>query len=183
MSIIKEKYNSQIKDELFKEFEYKSSMEIPKIDKVVVNMGIGSIASNSKVVDEAIAEVRDITGQQPIIARAKKSIAGFKLREGQPIGVKVTLRGDNMYNFLDKLTMISLPRVRDFHGISPKSFDGRGNYTLGVTEQLIFPEIDFDKVNKIKGMDITIVTTAKTNAESLSLLTKIGMPFIKGEAN
>ena len=154
-------------------------MQIPTIDKIVINMGIGDAVSNSKVLDEAVAELALITGQKPVITRAKKSIAGFRLREGMPIGCKVTLRGERMYDFLDKLVSISLPRVRDFRGVSKKSFDGRGNYTLGVKEQLIFPEIDFDKVNKVRGMDIVVVTTANTDEEARELLTQLGMPFQK----
>ncbi len=179
MSVIQDKYNNEIKDELMKEFNYASVMQVPKLDKIVINMGLGEAASNSKLINEAMEELKLISGQQPIATIAKKSIAGFKLREEQPIGVKVTLRGANMYNFLDKLISITLPRVRDFRGINNKAFDGRGNYTLGVKEQIIFPEIDFDKVNKIKGMDITFVTTAETNEEALKLLTLIGMPFAK----
>ena len=154
-------------------------MQIPTIDKIVINMGIGDAVSNSKVLDEAVAELALITGQKPVITRAKKSIAGFRLREGMPIGCKVTLRGERMYDFLDKLVSVSLPRVRDFRGVSKKSFDGRGNYTLGVKEQLIFPEIDFDKVNKVRGMDIVVVTTANTDEEARELLTQLGMPFQK----
>lgn len=179
MSVIKAKYQETIKNELMTELKYKSIMEVPRIDKIVINMGLGQATDNSKIIDEAAQELKMISGQKPLITKAKKSIAGFKLREGQAIGVKVTLRNENMYNFLDKLIMIALPRVRDFRGVSKKSFDGRGNYTLGITEQLIFPEIDFDKVKKIKGMDITIVTTAKTNQEAELLLEKIGMPFHK----
>lgn len=179
MSVLKEKYNQSIKNELMTELEYKSIMQVPKIDKIVINMGLGSATENSKIIEEAVEEMKLISGQQPLVTKAKKSIAGFKLREGQAIGVKVTLRNDNMYNFLDKLLMIALPRVRDFRGVSKNSFDGRGNYTLGLTEQLVFPEIDFDKVNKIKGMDITIVTTAETNDEAYKLLEKFGMPFKK----
>ncbi len=179
MSIIKKMYDETIKNELMSENEYSSIMEVPKLDKIVINMGLGQATDNSKIIDEAVEEMKLISGQQPIVTKAKKSIAGFKLREDQPIGVKVTLRGKNMYNFLDKLVMVALPRVRDFQGINAKAFDGRGNYTLGVTEQLIFPEIDYDKVNKINGMDITLVTTAKSNEEALALLTKMGMPFKK----
>ena len=179
MSFILEKYNNEVKDQLMKEFEYKSIMQVPKIEKVVINMGLGEAAGNSKIIDSALEELKLISGQKPVVTRAKNSIAGFKLREGQPIGCKVTLRGKNMYNFLDKLVAVALPRVRDFQGISPKSFDGNGNYTLGVTEQVIFPEIDYDKINKILGMDITIVTTAKTNEEGYKLLELIGMPFAK----
>ena len=179
MSFILEKYNNEVKDQLMKEFEYKSIMQVPKIEKVVINMGLGEAAGNSKIIDSALEELKLISGQKPIVTKAKNSIAGFKLREGQPIGCKVTLRGKNMYNFLDKLVAVALPRVRDFQGISPKSFDGNGNYTLGITEQVIFPEIDYDKINKILGMDITIVTTAKTNEEGYKLLELIGMPFAK----
>lgn len=177
--MLKEKYNSDIKAELMKEFKYDSIMQVPKIDKIVVNMGLGAAVENSKIIDEAVEELKVITGQKPVVTKAKKSIAGFKLREDQAIGAKVTLRNENMYNFLEKLITIALPRVRDFQGVSRKSFDGRGNYTLGLTEQLVFPEIDFDKVKKIKGMDITIVTTANTNEEALVLLEKIGVPFPK----
>ncbi|MFV0246486.1 MAG: 50S ribosomal protein L5 [Mycoplasmatales bacterium] len=176
--MLKEYYNETVKKELLDEFKYSSSMEIPKIDKIVINMGLGSLAvENSKIIDDAIEELTVISGQKPQITTAKKSIAGFKVREEMPLGVKVTLRGSNMYNFLEKLISISLPRVRDFQGVNPKAFDGRGNYTIGITEQLIFPEIDFDKVKKVKGMDITIVTTAQNNEEAKSLLEKMGIPF------
>ena len=154
-------------------------MAIPKLEKIVVNMGVGDATSNSKLLDAAVADLKAITGQQPIVTKAKKAVANFKVRQGQGIGCKVTLRGDNMYNFLDKLISITLPRVRDFRGISPKSFDGRGNYTLGLTEQLIFSEIDYDKVVKVRGMDIVFVTTAHTNEEALDLLKGFGMPFRK----
>lgn len=179
MNRLHEKYNNVVKEELQKQFNYTSSMEIPKIEKIVVNMGLGDAVSNSKVLDDAIEELKLITGQKPIATKAKKSIANFKLREGMPIGAKVTLRGERMYEFLDKLVSIALPRVRDFHGISSKSFDGRGNYTCGVKEQLIFPEINFDKVKKVRGMDIVIVTTAKSDEEGRTLLTLMGMPFNK----
>ncbi len=179
MSVIKQEYDKTIKNELMSQFNYSSIMQVPKLDKIVINMGLGAATDNSKIIDEAVEELKLISGQQPVVTKAKKSIAGFKLREEQPIGVKVTLRGANMYNFLDKLIKVALPRVRDFQGLSNKSFDGRGNYTLGITEQLIFPEIDYDKVNKIKGMDITMVTTANTNEEALVLLEKIGVPFKK----
>lgn len=162
-----------------KKFEYKSVMEVPCIDKVVINMGVGDAIANSKALDDAVAELAAITGQAPVITRAKKSIANFKVREGMPIGCKVTLRREKMYDFLDKLMNISLPRVRDFRGVSDTSFDGRGNYTLGIKEQIIFPEIDYDKVNKVRGMDIVIVTTAKTNEEARALLAEMGMPFKK----
>ncbi|MDN6103271.1 MAG: 50S ribosomal protein L5, partial [Lacticaseibacillus paracasei] len=158
---------------------YKSTMQAPKIEKIVLNMGVGDATQNAKLLDEAVDELTLISGQHPLITKAKKSIAGFRLREGMPIGAKVTLRGERMYDFLDKLINVSLPRVRDFHGISPKSFDGRGNYTLGVKEQLIFPEIDYDKVNRVRGLDVVIVTTANTDEEALELLTQVGMPFAK----
>jgi large subunit ribosomal protein L5 len=154
-------------------------MQVPKIEKVVINMGVGEATANSKVLDTAVAELQLIAGQKPVITRAKKSIAGFKLRENMPIGAKVTLRGERMYYFLDKLFNITLPRVRDFRGVSTKAFDGRGNYTLGLKEQVIFPEIEYDKVDKVRGMDIVIVTTAKTDEESRELLTQLGMPFTK----
>ena len=179
MNRLRQKYENEVKNQMVEKFGYKSVMQIPAIDKIVINMGIGDAVSNSKVLDEAVAELALITGQKPVITRAKKSIAGFRLREGMPIGCKVTLRGERMYDFLDKLVSISLPRVRDFRGVSKKSFDGRGNYTLGVKEQLIFPEIDFDKVNKVRGMDIVVVTTANTDEEARELLTQLGMPFQK----
>ena len=179
MNRLRQKYENEVKKQMVEKFGYKSVMQIPTIDKIVINMGIGDAVSNSKVLDEAVAELALITGQKPVITRAKKSIAGFRLREGMPIGCKVTLRGERMYDFLDKLVSISLPRVRDFRGVSKKSFDGRGNYTLGVKEQLIFPEIDFDKVNKVRGMDIVVVTTANTDEEARELLTQLGMPFQK----
>jgi large subunit ribosomal protein L5 len=164
---------------MMKKFEYKSVMQVPKVEKIVINMGVGEAVQNSKVLDNAVEDLTSISGQKPVITRAKKSIAGFKLREGMPIGVKVTLRGARMYDFLDKLINISLPRVRDFRGISPKSFDGRGNYTLGVKEQLIFPEISYDKIDKVRGMDVVIVTTANTDEEAFALLSEMGMPFRK----
>ena len=179
MNRLRQKYENEVKNQMVEKFGYKSVMQIPTIDKIVINMGIGDAVSNSKVLDEAVAELALITGQKPVITRAKKSIAGFRLREGMPIGCKVTLRGERMYDFLDKLVSISLPRVRDFRGVSKKSFDGRGNYTLGDKEQLIFPEIDFDKVNKVRGMDIVVVTTANTDEEARELLTQLGMPFQK----
>jgi large subunit ribosomal protein L5 len=157
-------------------------MQCPKIEKVVINLGVGDAITNPKALEEAVAELTQIAGQKPVITKAKKSIANFKLREGMQIGTKVTLRGDRMYDFLDKLFNISLPRVRDFHGVSATAFDGRGNYTLGVKEQLIFPEINFDKVNKVRGMDIVIVTSANTNKEAYALLSQMGMPFAKKEA-
>ncbi|MCG1010407.1 50S ribosomal protein L5 [Salinicoccus sp. ID82-1] len=179
MARLKEKYNEQIKNELVGKFNYSSVMEVPKIEKIVVNMGVGDAVQNSKVLDTAVEELQAITGQKPVITKAKKSIATFRLREGMPIGAKVTLRGERMYDFLDKLISVSLPRVRDFRGISKKAFDGRGNYTLGVKEQLIFPEIDYDKVSKVRGMDIVVVTTANTDEEARELLTQFGMPFQK----
>ena len=179
MNRLRQKYENEVKNQMVEKFGYKSVMQIPTIDKIVINMGIGDAVSNSKVLDEAVAELALITGQKPVITRAKKSIAGFRLREGMPIGCKVTLSGERMYDFLDKLVSVSLPRVRDFRGVSKKSFDGRGNYTLGVKEQLIFPEIDFDKVNKVRGMDIVVVTTANTDEEARELLTQLGMPFQK----
>ncbi|KPB03610.1 50S ribosomal protein L5 [Bacillus sp. CHD6a] len=179
MNRLKEKYQSEIIPALMGKFNYKSVMQAPKLEKIVINMGVGDAVANSKALDAAVEELSSITGQKPVVTRAKKSIAGFRLREGMPIGAKVTLRGERMYEFLDKLVSVSLPRVRDFRGISKKSFDGRGNYTLGVKEQLIFPEIDYDKVSKVRGMDIVIVTTANTDEEARELLTSFGMPFQK----
>ena len=179
MNRLQEKYNNSVKAELVNKFNYSSSMEIPRLEKIVINMGVGDAVSNSKVLDDAVAELQAITGQKPVITKAKKSIASFKLREGMPIGCKVTLRGERMYEFLDKLISISLPRVRDFHGINENAFDGRGNYTLGVKEQLIFPEINFDNIKKMRGMDIVIVTTANTDEEGRALLSLLGMPFYK----
>lgn len=179
MNRLRQKYENEVKNQMVEKFGYKSVMQIPTIDKIVINMGIGDAVSNSKVLDEAVAELALITGQKPVITRAKKSIAGFRLREGMPIGCKVTLRGERMYDFLDKLVSISLPRVRDFRGVSKKSFDGRGNYTLGVKEQLIFPEINYDKVNRLRGMDIVIVTSAENDSEGHALLSELGMPFTK----
>lgn len=176
---LKEKYNENIVPALMKKFEYKSVMQVPKVEKVVINMGVGDAVQNAKLLDAAVSELTLISGQKPVVTRAKKSIAGFKLREGMPIGTKVTLRGERMYHFLDKLFNVALPRVRDFRGISTKGFDGRGNYTLGVKEQLIFPEIEYDKVDKVRGMDIVIVTTAQTDEEARELLTELGAPFRK----
>ena len=178
-SRLKQRYNNEITSKLVEQFNYSSVMEVPKIDKIVVNMGVGDAVSNAKNLDKAVAELTLLTGQKPVITEAKKSIAGFRLREGMPIGAKVTLRGQRMYDFLDKLITVSLPRVRDFQGISNKAFDGRGNYTLGVKEQLIFPEINYDNVDKVRGMDIVIVTTANTDEESHALLKELGMPFKK----
>ena len=174
---LQERYTKEIAPSLIEKFSYKSSMQAPKIEKIVLNMGVGDATQNAKNLDEAVEELKLISGQQPLITKAKKSIANFRLREGMPIGAKVTLRGERMYDFLDKLINVSLPRVRDFHGISAKSFDGRGNYTLGVKEQLIFPEVDYDKVNHVRGLDVVIVTTANTDEEALELLTQVGMPF------
>ncbi|MCT8136445.1 50S ribosomal protein L5 [Anaerobacillus sp. CMMVII] len=179
MNRLKEKYQNEIVPSLVEKFNYSSVMAVPKVEKIVVNMGVGDAVSNAKALDKAVEELTQITGQKPLITKAKKSIAGFKLREGMPIGAKVTLRGERMYEFLDKLISVSLPRVRDFRGISKKAFDGRGNYTLGVKEQLIFPEVDYDKVDKVRGMDIVVVTTANTDEEARELLTLMGMPFQK----
>ncbi|KRN76121.1 50S ribosomal protein L5 [Weissella minor] len=178
-SRLKEKYISEVTPSLVEKFDYSSIMQTPKIEKIVLNMGVGDAVSNSKNLDEAVAELELIAGQKPVITRAKKSIAGFRLREGMAIGTKVTLRGERMYDFLDKLINVSLPRVRDFRGVSPKAFDGRGNYTLGIREQLIFPEIDYDAVNRVRGLDIVVVTTANTDEEARELLTQMGMPFSK----
>ena len=179
MNRLMERYQNDVVKSLMEKFNYSSKMQAPKIEKIVLNIGVGDAVSNSKLLDEAVNELTLISGQKPVITRAKKSIAGFKLREGAPIGCKVTLRGERMYEFLDKLVNISLPRVRDFRGVSNNSFDGRGNYTLGIKEQLIFPEINFDKVNKLRGMDIVFVTTAKTDEEGHELLAQLGMPFKK----
>lgn len=174
---LKEAYKSEIAPALMKKFEYKSVMQIPKLEKIVINVGCGEARENSKVVDAIINDLGIITGQKPVICRAKKSVANFKLREGMPIGVKVTLRGDKMYEFLDRFFNLALPRVRDFRGINPNSFDGRGNYAMGVKEQLIFPEIDYDKIDKVRGMDIIMVTTANTDEEARELLKLLGAPF------
>ena len=179
MNRLQQKYVETVKPSLMKEFEYTSPMQAPKLVKVIINMGVGDSIVNSKLLDEAVEEMTQIAGQKPVVTKAKKSIANFKLREGMPIGCKVTLRGTRMYEFLDKLFNISLPRVRDFHGVSSTAFDGRGNYTLGVKEQLIFPEINFDKVAKVRGMDVVIVTTAQSNKEAYALLKELGMPFEK----
>ncbi|MBU1145610.1 MAG: 50S ribosomal protein L5 [Firmicutes bacterium] len=179
MNRLQEKYKSEMMPALMAKFNYSSVMECPKVSKIVINIGAGDAVANPKVLDDAVNELAIITGQKPLVTKAKKSIASFKLREGMPIGCKVTLRGERMFEFLDKLITIALPRVRDFRGINPKGFDGRGNYTLGVKEQLIFPEINYDKVNKIRGMDIVIVTTAKSDQEGLELLKLYGMPFKK----
>ena len=176
---LEERYSKEIAPALVSKFNYKSTMQAPKIEKIVLNMGVGEAVSNAKSLEKAAEELALISGQKPLITKAKKSIAGFRLREGVAIGAKVTLRGERMYEFLDKLVTVSLPRVRDFHGVPTKSFDGRGNYTLGVKEQLIFPEINFDDVDKTRGLDIVIVTTANTDEESRALLTGLGMPFAK----
>ena len=174
---LKEKYNKEVVPALMSKYGYKSIMEVPKLEKVVINMGVGDATTNSKLLDAAVKDLEKISGQTPVVTRAKKSIAGFKIREGQKIGCKVTLRGDNMYNFVNKLISISLPQVRDFRWVNPKSFDGRGNYTLGIKEQLIFSEINYDEIVKVRGMDIIFVTTAKTDEEAKELLSLLGMPF------
>ena len=179
MNRLKEKYLNEVVPSLKEKHNYKSIMEVPKLEKIVINMGVGDATTNSKLLEAAVADLTQIAGQKPVITRARKSIAGFKIREGQAIGCKVTLRGENMYNFMDKLISIALPRVRDFRGVSPKAFDGRGNYTMGIKEQLIFSEIDYDNVVKVRGMDIVFVTTAKTNEEAYDLLSLLGIPFRK----
>ena len=177
MARLKEKYVKEIMPAFQKEFGYTNVMAIPKLDKVIINIGLGEAVQNDKAVDAAVGDLTIISGQKPLVTRAKKSIAGFKLREGMPIGVKVTLRGDRMYEFVDRLFSVALPRVRDFHGVPSKSFDGRGNYSLGLKEQLIFPEIDYDKIDKIRGMQVVFTTTAKTDEEGRALLAQLGMPF------
>ena len=177
MNRLQERYENEVVKSLMEKFNYSSKMQAPKIEKIVLNIGVGDAVSNSKLLDDAVNELTLITGQKPVVTRAKKSIAGFKLREGQAIGCKVTLRGERMYEFLDKLVNVSLPRVRDFRGINPNGFDGRGNYSVGIKEQLIFPEIDYDKIDKIRGMDINIVTTAQTDEEARELLKLMGAPF------
>ena len=179
MNRLKEKYLNEVVPSLKNKYSYKSIMEVPKIEKIVINMGVGDATTNSKLLEAAINDLSLITGQKPVITKAKKSIAGFKVREGQAIGCKVTLRGENMYNFMDKLISICLPLVRDCRGVSSKAFDGRGNYTIGIKEQLIFPEINYDDVVKVRGMDIVFVTTAKTNNEAFDLLNELGIPFRK----
>lgn len=176
---LKAKYENEVRPSLIENFDYSSVMAAPKLEKIVLNMGVGDATQNSKNLDEAVEELGLISGQKPLITKAKKSIAGFRLREGMAIGAKVTLRGTRMYDFLDKLVNVSLPRVRDFRGVSNKAFDGRGNYTLGVREQLIFPEIDYDNVNRVRGLDIVIVTTANSDEEAHELLAQLGMPFAK----
>ena len=179
MSTFKELYNKEITDSLMKKFNYTSKMQVPRLEKIVINMGVGEAAHDSKFIEAAVKDLEQIAGQKPVITKARESIAGFKLREGQTIGAKVTLRGENMYNFMEKLIKISLPRVRDFRGVSKTAFDGKGNYTLGVKEQIIFPEIEYDQILKLRGMDIVFVTTAKTNEEAFELLSGFGMPFRK----
>jgi large subunit ribosomal protein L5 len=177
MARLKEFYSKEVAPAMMKKFDYKNVMEIPKVEKVVINMGVSDAVGNPKSLDAAVADLTQISGQKPVVTKAKKSISAFKLREGMSIGAKVTLRGERMYHFMDKLLNVALPRVRDFRGISPKAFDGRGNYTLGVKEQLIFPEMEYDKIDKIRGMDITIVTSANTDEEARELLKLMGMPF------
>ena len=179
MSRLKDLYSNEIKDAMVKKFGYKNVMQIPKLDKIVINMGVGEAKENAKVLDTAIKDLETITGQKAVVTRAKKSVANFKLREGMPIGCKVTLRGEKMYEFTDRLVNLALPRVRDFRGVNPDAFDGRGNYALGIKEQLIFPEIEYDKIDKVRGMDINFITTAKTDEEAKELLTLMGAPFIK----
>lgn len=179
MSRLKTLYNDEIVDAMIKKFGYKNIMEVPKLDKIVVNIGVGEAKENAKVLESAVRDLEIITGQKPIVTKAKKSIANFKIREGMSIGCKVTLRGEKMYDFLDRLVNLALPRVRDFRGVNPNSFDGRGNYSLGIKEQLIFPEIEYDKVDKVRGMDVICVTTAKTDEEARELLRLFNMPFAK----
>ena len=179
MSRLKDQYNNEIVDALIKKFGYKNRMQVPKLDKIVVNMGVGEAKENAKVLEAAVKDLETITGQKAILTKAKNSIANFKIREGMPIGCQVTLRGERMYEFLDRLVNLALPRVRDFRGINPNSFDGRGNYALGIKEQIIFPEIEYDKIDKVRGMDIIFVTTAKTDEEAKELLTQFNMPFAK----
>ena len=179
MNRLKERYENEISKSLMTKFNYNSVMQVPAMEKIVINIGVGDAVSNSKLLDEAVEELTLIAGQKPVITRAKKSIAGFKLREGMPIGCKVTLRGEKMYEFVDRLVNLALPRVRDFRGVNPNAFDGRGNYALGIKEQLIFPEIEYDKVDKVRGMDIIFVTTANTDEEARELLTQFNMPFTK----
>ena len=179
MNRLRDKYTEEVRDALMKEFGYSSVMQVPRLEKIVLNMGIGNVRENPKAVDSAVRDLSTISGQKAIVTYARKSVANFRLREGMPNGVKVTIRGDRMYHFLDKLISIALPRVRDFRGVNPNSFDGRGNYSLGAREQLIFPEVDYDSIDKISGLDITIVTTAETDEEGMALLKALGMPFRK----
>ncbi|MCM1495876.1 MAG: 50S ribosomal protein L5 [Bacteroides sp.] len=179
MSRLREQYNEKIVDEMMKKFEYKNKLQVPKLEKIVINMGVGEAKDNAKLLEAAVKDLEIISGQKAVITKAKKSVANFKLREGMPIGCKVTLRGEKMYEFADRLINLALPRVRDFRGINPNSFDGRGNYALGIKEQLIFPEIEYDKIDKVRGMDVIFVTTANTDEEARELLTLFGMPFSK----
>ncbi len=179
MSRLKEQYQNEIVDAMIKKFGYKNIMEVPKLDKVVINMGVGEAKDNAKLLESAIADMEKIAGQKAVVTRAKNSVANFKIREGMPIGCKVTLRGEKMYEFVDRLINLALPRVRDFRGVNPNAFDGRGNYALGIKEQLIFPEIEYDKIDKVRGMDVIFVTTAKTDEEARELLTQFNMPFTK----
>ena len=179
MSRLKEQYQNEIIDAMIKKFGYKNIMEVPKLDKVVINMGVGEAKDNAKVLESAIADMEKIAGQKAVVTRAKNSVANFKIREGMPIGCKVTLRGERMYEFVDRLINLALPRVRDFRGVNPNAFDGRGNYALGIKEQLIFPEIEYDKIDKVRGMDVIFVTTAKTDEEARELLRQFNMPFAK----
>ena len=179
MSRLKEQYQNEIVDAMIKKFGYKNIMEVPKLDKVVINMGVGEAKDNAKVLESAIADMEKIAGQKAVVTRAKNSVANFKIREGMPIGCKVTLRGEKMYEFVDRLVNLALPRVRDFRGVNPNAFDGRGNYALGIKEQLIFPEIEYDKIDKVRGMDVIFVTTAKTDEEARELLRQFNMPFAK----
>ena len=179
MSRLKEQYQNEIVDAMIKKFGYKNIMEVPKLDKVVINMGVGEAKENAKVLESAIADMEKIAGQKAVVTRAKNSVANFKIREGMPIGCKVTLRGEKMYEFVDRLINLALPRVRDFRGVNPNAFDGRGNYALGIKEQLIFPEIEYDKIDKVRGMDVIFVTTAKTDEEARELLKLFNMPFAK----
>ena len=179
MSRLKEQYQNEIVDAMIKKFGYKNIMEVPKLDKVVINMGVGEAKDNAKLLESAIADMEKIAGQKAVVTRAKNSVANFKIREGMPIGCKVTLRGEKMYEFVDRLINLSLPRVRDFRGVNPNAFDGRGNYALGIKEQLIFPEIEYDKIDKVRGMDVIFITTAKTDEEARELLTQFNMPFAK----
>ena len=179
MSRLKDVYNNEIVDAMMKKFGYKNKLSVPKLEKIVINMGVGEAKENAKVLESAVKDLQIISGQKPVITKAKKSVAAFKLRENMPIGTKVTLRGEKMYDFADRLINLSLPRVRDFRGVNPNAFDGRGNYALGIKEQLIFPEIEFDKIDKVRGMDVIFVTTAKTDEEARELLTLFGMPYRK----
>ncbi len=183
MSRLKDQYQNEIVDAMIKKFGYKNIMEVPKLDKVVINMGVGEAKDNAKVLESAVADMEKITGQKAVLTRAKNSVANFKIREGMPIGCKVTLRGEKMYEFVDRLINLALPRVRDFRGVNPNAFDGRGNYALGIKEQLIFPEIEYDKIDKVRGMDVIFVTTAKTDEEARELLTQFNMPFTNKGGN